>query len=953
MNQLRAIGPALVLALAAGIWAAPVAGAQVTPCPNAELRAGISAGLPDCRALELVSPANKVGGQGVGIWYAGIASSGSAGVAAYGGERFAVQAVNGGVLVDGAYSFANDYALAERTDAGWVSNPAATRGGYGAQQYRYINLFAASEDLSLTAWDSNGGLLRLFPELESWEEAAAGVPMFMRDWKTGRWDLFGVTDVSQNESTQNALTRVAVSLDGSHAIASGRVRGLGGGGDPTHRSWPSGFVAGSGNAYLFDLSEGLTDAFPAPGDRRRILLNSCTAGTAIPERSGAGKLVARPCPTALPGRDAALIDPRGALLPWGNTAQAISTDASRVFFMSPSPDPFTGGPAQCSGEAETTSCPAQVYVRQRNTDGSVVTRWVSRSRSSPVGNGAYDGDLIAGQDASLMAPVFFEGASRDGSRVFFRTTTPLTPDDPNGGCGGSPPPCTTGSPSSASSDLYMYELPAGPDGDPATPDADPGNGRLTRISAGPTGAGDCGSPFPSGTFGQYEVVSAARFVSDDGERVYFVCDVPIAGVSGSGNGTITAPGSTATHTTANFYLYDATRPHADRWRFVAQLPRALAGSSTAPPQQTLNACATTAFPLQTVLSGGADSMPTLATAGANCVRGVSDGSFVTFMTGGQLTADDLEVNTADLYTYDATADTLTRATQPAPGAPGGPYTCAARPGLTTDLLCNGDGGFKDASGRGSGIPLPPLGLVSDPAVEGDRIVFFQSRSRLVPEDLDDSYDVYQWKNGDLSLLSTWESGPDGALYAGNSRDGRNVYITTRDQLTWQDSDAVLDVYTMRVEGGIPEPDSRPACDTLADSCQGAGGGPPAADAPASTGPGEPDAGRRGARARVFLRGPTARQRAVAARTGVLRMRVRVSAPSKVTAVAKALLGSKAKLVGRTSKRVPKAGATLRLRLDRTVRRRLAAGKRLRLAIRVRSAGALARTASITLRRAGR
>jgi hypothetical protein len=943
------------------------ANAQTGSCPNAALRVGPSAGLPDCRGLELVSPSQKVGGTGVGVWYQGPAANGFTGVAAYDpdSERFAVQADVGSVLTNGAFAFANDWALAQRTAAGWVSKPAATRGGYGSQDYRFLNISAASEDLSTMGWNSNGGLLRLFPEMESWSESPAGNPTFMRSWEQDRWDLFGVTDVSQNEKQDDGtggtvFDRIAISADGERAVGSGPVRGLAGIGDPTHPSWPDGYAAKSGNVYLFDMSGGLTDAFPAAGDSRRSLVNVCTAGTEIPQRSALGEQGAQPCPATAPGRDAALISPYGAAL--GDKAdRAISRNGSRVFFMSPNPladlDPGTAAPetGACVSNVVgvATACPAQLYVRQRNSDGSVTTRWISRSRTTAVAAGAFGGGMIADQDASLMSPVFFEGASSDGSRVFFRTKSPLTPDDPNGGCGGNPLPCTSGNPAASSSDLYMYELPAGPDGDPATPDVDPGDGTLTRISAGPTGSSDCDTPFRPTNPDSSSSVSAARFIdAAGGERAYFVCDVPLAGVPGSSDGTVTVPSPSPSvtnefgvviHTAANLYLYDAAKPLAERWRFVAQLPRA-SGPSFSTPDERVAACATTATQTGSLLTGGIGEVG--LDGAADCVRGVPDGSFITFMTLGQLTADDTDT-AADIYAYDAAADELVRVTSAAPGATGGSYACSG----DVSIQCNGDQGIgSDAAAvRRS---LPALGVASD---GGDRMVFFQSRSRLVPEDVDDAYDVYRWRNGELSLVSTWASGPDGAFFVGNDRKGRNVYVTSRDRLTWQDTDAVLDVYTARVDGGFAEPDPPPPpCDPVGAGCHGAGADGPAGGSPATRAPGGGNAAA-GARARLSLRGPSPGQRRRAARTGVVPLRVRVSKPGELVAVAKARLGNRTKRVGRASKTLtkPDSVATLRVRLDGAARERLSTGARLRMSVKVRMPGALPRTADFTLRRVGR
>jgi hypothetical protein len=559
-----------------------------------------------------------------------------------------------------------------------------------------------------------------------------------------------------------------------------------------------------------------------------------------------------------------------------------------------------------------------------------------------LGGGAFGGGPIAGQEASLLDRALFEGASRDGSRVFFRSRSPLTPDDPNGGCGA---PCTVGDESSDSSDLYMYELAGGPDGDPATPDGDPGEGTLTRISAGPTGGSDCNSPFSSDTR-DYTDMPSARFVSDDGGRVYFVCVVPLTDGPGATNGTITSPspspmvdpggGRSPQPSAANLYLYEAAKPVAERWRFVAQLPRSTAGGEVA-------SCATTAARSGESLSAGPVLTQIVAT---NCVRGTSDGSFVTFWTDGRLTGDDDPDGVADIYAYDAAADELTRITRAEPGAPGDPYACVS-------ALCHGDGGI------GGGGPLPALGVATDPAIAGERVAFFESRSQLVPGDTDDAYDVYEWKRtpgqpaGELSLLTPGDSVRDGQMYKGNDRSGRNVFFATRDRLTWQDHDAVLDVYTARVDGGVPDPVAPPVCAVLADGCQGQAGGVPGTAAPVTGVVGGGNA-ERGPRARLSLRGPARAQRRRAARRGVVALRVRVNRPGRVVAVARARVGGRGRVVGRAARRLSRPGAAvLRVRLSRPARKRLRSGARLRLAVRVGMPGALARTTHFTLRRSGR
>jgi hypothetical protein len=469
----------------------------------------------------------------------------------------------------------------------------------------------------------------------------------------------------------------------------------------------------------------------------------------------------------------------------------VSRDGSRIFFMSPDPD--SSGVSACSGTGSSTSCPAQLYVRQENEDGSVSTRWISRA-------------AVADQDASLIAPVLFEGASADGDRVFFRTTSPLTADDPNGT--GAPAPVggiVSGAPSPTSSDLYMYDLPDGPDNDPAITDADPAGGTLTRLTAGPGGGDD-----PNAAAG------ALRFISDDGHRILVATSAPLTGLSDPADGTITAPGGAVSQAqTKNLYSLDLDASGSQRYRFVAQLPS----------QGTFGRCATTA------LAGGlplASTSPPfevqISLFPPNCVRGNSAGTFFTFFTEGRLLADDPDAVSGDIYAYDASTDQLTRVTAPQ-GGTGSAYRCDAK---VTGPLCYGDQGIS------GGSTLPSLGIASDPSVASDRLVFFQSKSRLTPTDQDDQYDVYQWRNGKLTMISPGLSPGAEAFYVGNDGSGRDVYLATSDRLTWQDVDAVPDVYTARVDGGIPEPVMPPVCSVLADACQGAAAAAPAASAASST-----------------------------------------------------------------------------------------------------------------------
>ncbi|HEX2161014.1 MAG TPA: hypothetical protein VHF88_04245, partial [Thermoleophilaceae bacterium] len=870
---------------------------------------------PPGRGYELVSPADKVAGVGTGVWYNGPAAIEEVGFGAHRGERFAAKGTLGATLLDGPYAYANDWALAERTDSGWKSGPGASRRAYGSQHKTFMTMSSATPDLSTMGWTSNGHTVKPFPEMEPWEETRVGNVLLLRRWAGGEWELFGPLAEGHVTDNQPELSE-AVAEDGTAVAATAlRVRGLAGAGDPTSPAFDD-LVEGS-NVYVDETPGAFSDVFPGD-DGVRELVNVCTAGTVLPTRVQAGaffKQGTAACPDALAGRDSRLVSPYGASL--GTDKEGvISADGSRVFFMAPDvrvPQSTAG----CSGVGADTVCPTQLYVRQRSSDGSVVTRWISRTQVTAANGAAAD------QDASLIGPAFFEGASADGDKVFFRTNSPLTADDPNG-LGSAPAGgVTTGDAHGESWDLYMYDMPDGQDADPA-------GGELVRISRGPGGQGDCNSPF--GGAGS-DRPGALRFVSADGARAFFTCAAPLPGVADPGSGTITDPtGARDTAATSNLYVYDAGRSGADRWRFVALLPR------TSP----LGACATRSAELGSTLYGSGNDV-NLSNVGS-CVSGTADGAFVTFFTDGALTIDDPDDGVGDVYGYSATRDQLHRLSK-AQGGAGGAYPCRPQ---TPAPMCHGDGGIGPER-----MPVKRLGVASEPTNQTDRIAYFQSRSQLVAEDTDDAYDVYEWRNGDLTLLSTGQSPTDGAFYVGNDATGRNVFMATRDRLSWEDSDAVLDVYSARAGGGFDRPPVHRPCDVLGDGCQGTGGsavGPPIG----SDAPGGSNAKPQRRIALTLRTHLSRRARQLAARRGVVPVRVRVSGPTLVRVAARAPVGGRLRRAGTARKRVHKAGTvTVRLRVRGQARRRLRSGRAVRLRLVVRAKGAVPEKVTIVLKRGRR
>jgi hypothetical protein len=548
--------------------------------------------------------------------------------------------------------------------------------------------------------------------------------------------------------------------------------------------------------------------------------------------------------------------------------------------------------------------------------------------------------MIADQPIAMAGRgAAFEGASADGRVVYFRTNAPLTPDDPNGGSGTEA--------SDDSWDLYRYEL-------PASLSADPGAGTLTRISGGPTGTADpntnCtvdqGTACAGGEGGRG---AAARYVSDDGQRVYFTTNAPIPGAANDSPDNVPdGPVDSATTSSGfrNLYLYDAAQSGSDRWKFVTRIP-VPADAEASGGNALFDSCAS--YGVGPVV--GRDFAVTTKVhvpSGGSCVRGSSDGAWLVFQTAGALTVDD-EDDAVDVYVYDAAGDALHRVSAPPAGQE--PYPCS------TLESCNADLGFEDVQQVAS---VTGLDSVRHWNVSDDGEVFFETRLSLVGEDANGShYDTYMWRAGELSLISPGDSAHH-AFYSGNSEDGDDVFFWTSQRIDPREiDDADFDIYDARVGGGFPPPPPPPGpgCSALADGCQGPGAGP----VPVGVGTTQPGGGNAepGTRAHVVVRAPGRRLRRRAARVGVVPLRVRTATPGRVVAVARGRMrrragGRRMRIVARERARMRSAGATtLRLRLSRPAKRHLRSGRPLRLRIVVRQPGARRRTLALVLRRAGR
>ena len=196
-----------------------------------------------------------------------------------------------------------------------------------------------------------------------------------------------------------------------------------------------------------------------------------------------------------------------------------------------------------------------------------------------------------------------------------------------------------------------------------------------------------------------------------------------------------------------------------------------------------------------------------------------DGTHLVFQSRANLTGFD-SGGVAQVYLYDATAA----------GGDGG-LACVS---------CNVGGDAADHAllsplTQGLGEELPQM-------VSNDgRRVLFSSPDPLLSRDTNGSYDAYLWQTdlpsadpsgGQVSLLSSGTETDDSYAH-GMSPSGDDVFFRTRERLVPQDVDGEIDLYTARVGGGLQAQQDNPPASCQGEGCQGGALSPPASQEPGS------------------------------------------------------------------------------------------------------------------------
>lgn len=456
----------------------------------------------------------------------------------------------------------------------------------------------------------------------------------------------------------------------------------------------------------------------------------------------------------------------------------------------------------------------------------------------------------------------FQTASLDGSKAFFTTAQELVDADTD-----------------STTDLYEYDLTA------------PVGHHLTQVSSG-DGTG--------GVAGSGANVLGVETVSGDGSHAYFVAQ-----------GVLTnAPnvfGANAADGDNNLYMFEKDAAHPDgRTTFIASLP-----------QEDANAD----------LWGLFANHKSYATP---------DGKHFVFSTYANIDSANDTDSGMDVYEYAPDTGALTLISRGTDGA--------------------GNSG-DSASTAEDTLPSSAQNRHNVPVSDDGSYIEFATAEPLVPEDVNGASDVYEYHTGTVSLISDGQD-PAGVVMGGMTPSGHDIFFQTRSSLVPFDIDnGVGTIYDARIprdgEHPFPLPSSAAAC--LEDSCQGRLSTPPAVPSPPSgsfVGDGDAVPSRATATHGFSVARLTAVDRLGLENLNRLTVTVKLTGGGRISVKARGRIGQKERALGSSSRTVVTTATTVarvKLRLSAAARRELRHRHLLKVSISV-SVGGIRGTkrASLTL-----
>ena len=452
----------------------------------------------------------------------------------------------------------------------------------------------------------------------------------------------------------------------------------------------------------------------------------------------------------------------------GDGENAVSEGGATVFFT-----------AEANNSCGATAPP--VNELDARVGGEKTLKISSPSHPLAQGSGSGEDECDATCEAAAPAPGLFQGASRDGSKVFFLTAQPLL----NGDKG---------------TNLYEAEI--------------EGEGRGARVARIVQISHDPNA-------GQEAEVQGVTRVSEDGSHVYFVATGVLAGNS---NGQA-APFSTAHSGAENLYVYepDPSSPGSYQTAFIAMLCSApgVSGSVSDPECHSSDA--------QMWSSEG------LAPAQAT-----PNGSFLVFSTATDLTAPEDTSTVGQVFRYDAGTGELVRVSIGQRGTYECPTTKAMEEGFNCDgntntlpvfiasptagrpVAISQDGSYVVFQSANGLTPGALNGQEESVEVNGEARTYFANN-------------VYEYHDGEIALISDGQDtsatfGESSVQVEGMTPSGSDVFFTTADRLVPQDTDTQQDIYDAGIDGGFPPPPVPSQCE---ETCQAPPSSSPVFGAPSS------------------------------------------------------------------------------------------------------------------------
>ena len=494
-----------------------------------------------------------------------------------------------------------------------------------------------------------------------------------------------------------------------------------------------------------------------------------------------------------------------------NMRGALSQDGARVVF---------------SEEGGAESGAERLYLHDSEVGASGETILVNAAQGHGATERGPGGETVAEPQAEQQQ-VVFEGASSDGSRVFFTDTARLTEDSrlASFGDGGEGP-----------ADLYELEL--------TSAAGQPLAGRLTDLT-------------PGGVQDAAEVLNLIPGTSEDGSYVYFVANGILAPGASQGHcprGLEEPP--IEAHATCNLYVSEPDPSH--------------------PGQREIRLIAALSYQDAADWAAGLGAGSGLGNEGA--LAGLSarvspDGRYLAFMSGQSLTGYDNRDALSgeadeEVYLYDAASGRLMCAScNPGGGSEAGGWQ---RPHGVYDSKTAGEGAGLLAdyagvwsTGRWLAASLPdwsfnlgPKALQQPRYLSDSGRLFFDSPDDLVPAASNGKEDVYEYEpedvgscersGGCIGLISSGSSDQESA-FLDASENGEDVFFLTAAQLVSQDTDEAFDIYDARVcsqaSPCLPSQAANPRpCETT-EACRTPQQPPPSQPPPppsaTSSGPGNP------------------------------------------------------------------------------------------------------------------